>query len=238
MAKRVSTTGSAGNASPERLIKLATWLSPAFPIGAFSYSHGLECAMEDGSVRTQDDLRAWLLDVLQVGGGWTDAVLFAEAWRAAHAADWVCLAAACELAEALAPSRERHLETMQQGSAFLAAVSAWPCGATEWLRAMTGGRAALPIAAAVAAAGHGISAAEALPLYLNAFAANLVSVAVRLMPLGQSAGLTTLAALQPVILALAGRALASKLDDLGSCAILSDVASMRHETQYSRLFRS
>ena len=91
MAERVSTTGSSGNASPERLIKLATWLSPAFPIGAFSYSHGLECAMEDGSVRTQDDLRAWLLDVLQVGGGWTDAVLFAEAWRAAHAADWVAV---------------------------------------------------------------------------------------------------------------------------------------------------
>lgn len=219
-------------------MKLATWLSPGFPIGAFSYSHGLEWAIEDGAVRTPADLRAWLADVLELGGGWTDAVLFAEAWRAAGAADWARLAAACELAEALAPSRERHLETMQQGSAFLAAVSAWPCEAAQHLEIIAGGRAAFPVAVAVAAAGHGISAAEALPLYLNAFVANLVSVAVRLLPLGQTAGLATLAALQPAILALAERALDASPDDLGSAAMLSDIASMRHETQYSRVFRT
>ena len=142
-----------------------------------------------------------------------------------------------ELAEALAPSLERHMETMGQGRAFLDAVcAAWPCASATCLRRARG--APHPVALAAAAADRGIALDVALPAYLHAFVANLVSVGVRLVPLGQTAGLRIVAALQGRIVATAERALRSTLDDLGSATILSDIASMRHETQYSRVFRT
>jgi urease accessory protein len=223
-----------GPAAPE-LLKLLTFVSPAFPVGSFSYSHGLEWRIDAGRVTSPVHLTEWLLDLFNHGSAWTDAVLFVEAHRAARSGDMGRLRAVAELAEALAPSRERHTETMAQGTAFLAAVGeAWPCASTAALE----GGAAYPVAVAAAAAGHGIAAGLALVAYLNAFAANLVSVAVRLVPLGQSAGLKVLAALHPVIAGTAERAMGSTLDDLGSAAFLSDIASMRHEEQYSRVFRT
>jgi urease accessory protein len=223
-------------AAPQ-LLKLLTFLSPAFPVGAFSYSHGLERLIADGAVGGADALQAWLADLLQLGSGWNDAVLFAEAHRAAAAGDAGRLSAVAELAEALAPSRERHLEAMAQGRAFLEAVAAaWPCDAVEQLRDTKG--PAYPVAVAAAAAGHGVALKAALPAYLNAFVANLVSVGVRLIPLGQSAGLKVVAALHPLIADVAAQAAGSTLDDLGSSAVLSDIASMRHETLYSRVFRT
>ncbi|HSK40792.1 MAG TPA: urease accessory UreF family protein, partial [Arenibaculum sp.] len=173
-----------------------------------------------------------------LGGGWTDAVLFVESWRAAMAGDRDRLLGVADLAEALAPSRERHLETMAQGTAFLAGVCIWPCRPVEDLCDLTRGRAAYPVAVAAAAAGHGIPIEDALPLHLNAFAANLISVAVRLVPLGQTAGLSVLAGLQPLLLDVSRRAGRTTLDDLGSSAIISDIAAMRHEQQYSRTFRT
>lgn len=229
--------GEAG-ADGAHLVKLATWLSPAFPVGGFAYSHGLEAAIAAGELTSAGALHAWLADVLEHGGGWSDAVLFMEAWRAVSAADWERLGDAAILAEALAPSRERCLESLALGTAFLVAVAAWPCAAVDRLTATTGGRAAYPVAVAAVTAGHAIPAAAALPLYLNAFLANLVSVAVRLVPLGQRAGLEVLAAMQPALLALAERALAASLDDLGAAAILSDIASLHHEVQESRVFRT
>jgi urease accessory protein len=225
-----------GSATPQ-LLKLLTFLSPAFPVGAFSYSHGLERLIADGAVGSADTLRAWLADLLQLGSGWNDAVLFAEAHRAAVARDAERLSAVAELAEALAPSRERHLEAMSQGRAFLEAISAaWPCGAAKQLRDAKG--AAYPVAVAAAAAGHGVALDMALPTYLNAFVANLVSVGVRLIPIGQNAGLKVVAALHPLIADIGAQAAGSTLDDLGSAAMLSDIASMRHETKYSRVFRT
>jgi urease accessory protein len=225
----------AGEPDTHALLKLLTFLSPAFPVGSFSYSHGLEWLIDSGSLRTADDLTTWLVDLLECGGGWTDAVLFAEAHWAALASDAARLRAAADLAEALAASQERHLETMAQGTAFLVAdAAAWPSVAVVPL----GDAAAYPIAVAAAAAGHGVPLTAALPAYLNALAANLVSVAVRLVPLGQTAGLKVIAALHPVIAATADRAVRSSLDDLGSAALLSDIASMRHEQQYSRVFRT
>lgn len=228
---------SADASTAPQLLKLMTFLSPAFPVGAFSYSHGLERLIADGEIGSADALKAWLADILQLGSGWNDAVLFAEAHRAAEAGDTPRLAAVAELAEALTPSRERHLETMAQGRAFLEAVSAaWPCAAVDQLQGAGG--AAYPVAVAAAAASHGVALAAAQPAYLNAFAANLVSVGVRLIPLGQNAGLKVLAALHPLIADVAERAAGSTLDDLGASAVRSDVASMRHETQYSRVFRT
>jgi urease accessory protein len=219
------------------LLKLLAWLSPAFPVGSFSYSHGLEYAIDTGAVRTEAELHGWTSDLLSEGSGWSDAVLLAVAWRAAQTGDAAALRAVAELAQALAPSRERHLETMRQGTAFLDAVlAAWPSSRAAALR--RAGEVAYPVAVGAVAAEHGIALDLVLPAWLNAFAGTLVSVAVRLVPLGQSAGLRTLAALHPAIVEIAGRASRSTLDDLGSATLFSDIFSMRHEVQYSRVFRT
>jgi urease accessory protein len=221
------------------LYRLMAWLSPAYPVGAFSYSSGIEWAVEAGDVRDADTLKSWLAVMMADGGGHCDAILFAHAHRAAAASDETALSGVAELAAAFAPTKERHLETTAQGNAFVEATrAAWPCAALDRLKAIWDGPVAYPVAVAVAAVGHGIALAPALPAYLQAVAANWVSAGVRLVPLGQTDGLRVLAALEPVVAATAQRALASSLDDLGSAAIRADLASARHETQYTRLFRS
>jgi urease accessory protein len=228
---------SVDGAGSEPLLKLLTFLSPAFPVGAFSYSYGLEWAIDSGAIWNAETLKGWLTDLLQVGGAWTDSVLFAEAHCAAAAADRTRLHTVAELAAALSPSRERYLEATAQGGAFLDAIAAsWPCASARTLLEI--GDSAYPVTVAAVAADHGIALETALPAYLNAFTSNLVSVGVRLIPIGQNAGLGTLSQLHPSIAATAHRAAASTLDELGSSTILSDIASMRHEEQYSRVFRT
>lgn len=209
-------------------LRLLTWFSPAFPVGAFGYSHGLETAIREGAVGCADELLAWILGLVEHGSGWTDAVLFRAAWGAADAAELADLA---ELAEALSPSRERRRETLGQGTAFIAAIRAWGEPAMA-------GEVAYPVAAGAACAAAGLPLEPALAAWLHGFAANLVSVAVRAIPLGQSDGVAVLAALEPSLLAVTGRAAAASLDDLGACALLSDIAAMRHETLQPRLFIS
>jgi urease accessory protein len=184
-------------------------------------------------------LQAWLAAVLAEGGGFCDAVLFAHAHRAVAAGDDATLRSVAELAAAFAPSKERHLETTAQGRAFLEATrAAWPCAAFERLAEIWNGPLAYPVAVAVAAAGHGIVLEPALAAFLQALAANLVSAGVRLIPLGQTDGQRVLAALEGVIAATAERALVCLLDEIGSATFRADIATMRHETQYTRLFRS
>jgi urease accessory protein len=215
------------------------WLSPAYPVGAFSYSSGIEWAVERGDIEDAESLEQWLAVMLAEGGGFCDAVLFAHTHRAVEAADDKTLRMVAELAAAFAPTKERHLETTAQGNAFVEATrAAWPCAALDRLKAAWGGPVAYPVAVAVAAAGHGAILAPALSAYLQAVAANWVSAGVRLVPLGQTDGQRVLAALEAVVAATAERALAATLDDLGSSAFRADLASARHETQYTRLFRS
>ena len=226
---------------PQRgdLYRLLTWLSPAYPVGAFSYSSGIEWAVEAGDVADAEALRAWLAAMLGEGGGFCDAVLFVHAHRAAEAGDDKALREVAELAAALAPTKERHLETTAQGNAFVEAThAAWPCAALDALKQVWDGPVAYPVAVAVAAGGHGIALAPALAAYLQALAANWVSAGVRLIPLGQTQGQRVLAALEPVVAETAQRALAATLGDLGSSVFRADLASARHETQYTRLFRS
>lgn len=231
--------GGLGCVHSRSALNLTTWLSPAFPTGAFSYSHGLETAIADGRLRTPEEVEAWIAALLTNGSGWNDAVLLAEAWRAASAADPDRITGVAELGTAMSPSAERQRETMALGEAFLKAVMAgWPSSALSGAMAAAGEAMPYPVAVGVAAAAHDLPLGDTLALSLNAFVSTLVSVAVRLVPLGQSAGLRIQAALQPLILATAARAERSTLDDLGSAAILSDIASMRHETLYSRVFRS
>lgn len=219
------------------LYRLLAWLSPSYPIGGFSYSHGIEWAVEDGLIRDRATLAAWIGAILTHGAGRIDGALFAAAWRAAKAGDDRTLDDIAELAAAWRGTAETALESAAQGSAFASTtIKAWPDARLAALAARHD-KLALPIAAGVAFAPHA-EIADALTGYLAGFAANLVSAGVRLVPLGQTDGQLTLAALEPAVAAAADAALVADLDQLGSAAPMLDWASMRHETQYTRLFRS
>lgn len=219
------------------LYRLMTWLSPGYPVGAFSYSHGLEYAVEAGTVSDAATLQAWLADLLRFGSGRNDAILFHYAHVTAERPP--ALAEIAALAAAFAASSERHLETTAQGRAFAeATANAWPCAALDRLFKAWGGPLAYPVVVAVAAAGHGLALDLSLHAYLHGFASNLISAGVRLIPLGQSDGQRVVAALEAPIAETAGLALAAPLEDLGGAAVLADLAAMKHETQYTRLFRS
>ena len=214
----------------EARYRLMTWLSPAYPVGAFSYSHGVENAVEAGLVTDRASLVAWLEDCLRHGAGRSDAIIAAHAWRAGDAETRAELA---ELATALQPSRERLLESEAQGAAFqLVTAEVWPADAID------AAPLPYPTAVGVAARAHDVPLDEMLEAYLWAFAANLVSAAVRLVPLGQTDGQRAQAALMPTVIEIARDAATASLDDLGGCAFRADIAAMRHETQHVRLFRS
>lgn len=224
---------------PLQLYRLMSWLSPSFPVGAFSYSSGIEWAVEAGDITDAATLQRWLGAVIAQGNGFCDGVFFVQSYRAVVARDDALLNSVAEHAAAFAPSRERLLEAMAQGQAFLQTIrAAWSCDAVERFAAGWDGAVAYPVAVAVAAAGHAIPLEPALHAYLHAVAANLVSAGVRLVPLGQTDGQRLLAGLQAVIEETCNRALAATLDGLGSAVFRADLASMRHESQYTRLFRS
>ncbi|WP_182548911.1 urease accessory protein UreF [Phyllobacterium myrsinacearum] len=213
------------------LVRLMTWLSPAFPVGAFSYSHGIEHAVHGGLIHNKDTLHAWLTDLLHRGSIWNDAVLFAASWQDATEGNTCQYIAA--LGEAMAGSKERHMETMLQGTAFLQAIGPWDVISPEPVSEVP-----YPVAVAMISARNGIALEAGLAAFLHAVLSNLIQGAVRLVPLGQTHGVALMAAMEQPILTVAQRAAASCLDDLGSTAILSDIMAMQHETQYSRIFRS
>jgi urease accessory protein len=220
-------------------LPLLLWLSPAFPVGAFAYSHGLEWAVEVGDIADAATLKAWLVDLLDLGAPRSDCVVFACAYRAVRAGDRVGLNAINSLAVALAGSAERRLETGAQGSAFVAAMrAAWDCAALGDLPGAGAEPVAYPVAVATAAAGHDLDLAISLQAFAISLFANFVSAAVRLGAIGQTDGQKTLAAILPDIRRLARETAGSDLGALGGCAFRSDIAALRHETQYSRLFRS
>lgn len=214
------------------LLRLMAWLSPAFPVGGFAYSHGLERAGQDGLVADTASLAFWLETLVEMGSGWNDAVLFTEAWRRARGGG--DLHEIADLAEALAGSRERHTETMLQGAAFLKAAAAWANPVLGRLPA----ECAYCVAVGAVAGGNGIALQDAMSAFLQAFFSNLVQAAIRLGIVGQTDAMALLAGFEPLALSTAARAAGSTLDDLGGCAFISDIMAMKHETQYSRLFRS
>jgi urease accessory protein len=224
---------------PSALFRLMAWLSPTYPVGAFSYSGGIEWAVEAGDISDATSLQRWLTVMIRDGSGFCDAVLFVHAHRAVADADDTELAAVAELAAAFVPSRERFLETTAQGRAFFdTSRAAWPCPALERLAAAWDGPLAYPVAVATVCAGHGIAVEPALTAFLHSIVGNLVSAGVRLVPLGQTDGQRLIAGLEPVMMETAQRALVCGLDEIGSTTLRADLASMRHETQYTRLFRS
>jgi urease accessory protein len=230
------TVSATGSGMADALYRLLAWLSPAYPIGAFSYSHGVETAVEEGFIRDRASLVTWLATVLRDGTGRVDGALFAAAWRTARARDWPAFGVLAERAVAWRGTSEMALESRQQGGSFLSITrTAWPhpdLGAVD-------AELALPVAVALATSVHGIDLEVALEGYLHAFTANLISAAVRTVPLGQSDGQIALATLEPAVRQAVATALAvGDLDEVGTATPLLDWCSLRHETQYTRLFRS
>ena len=222
------------------LYRLLAWLSPAYPIGAFSYSHGVETAVEEGFIKDRASLVTWLESVLLQGTGVVDGALFVAAWHSAAADDWTSFDAIAERAAAWRGTSEMALESRQQGGSFLSITrTAWAHPTLDAVHARLSGELSLPVAVALAAAVHGIALDRALEGYLHAFTANLISAAVRTVPLGQSDGQIALAALEPAVRQATEAALAvTSLDEVGTATPLLDWCSLSHETQYTRLFRS
>ena len=212
------------------LLRLMTLMSPSFPVGGFSYSHGLELAVADGMVTDFAGVQSWLASLIAHGSAWNDAVLFAEGFRLGGAE----LVDLVELGEALAGSKERHLETQAQGAAFILAAKAGGYAMPDHLPA----KASYAIAAGSIAAAQGISLVDGLAAFIHAFASNQVQVAIRLSLFGQAQGVRMVAALEPLIIETASRAALSSLDDLGGSTMMAEIAAMRHETLYSRIFRT
>jgi len=258
------------------LYRLLAWLSPSFPVGAFSYSHGLEYAVEIELIKSRDDLVAWISTLLRHGSGLHDAMLFVAAWRAQDANDHALLTEIFELSSAMRSTKELALETQAQGAAFARAIfDAWPHPAVDVATptpnpSPQGGGAlppgsellpppprgegrgggenaafqidhvtpSYPLIAALCAHAHGIDMRDALTAYLHAFTANLISAGVRLIPLGQTAGQIALRLLETDVTAAADMAEILPLEEIGSATPMLDFCSARHETQYTRLFRS
>lgn len=226
-------------AEPAALYRLMTWLSPSFPVGSFAYSSGIEWAVEAGDIKNEATLRAWIAAMLSDGGGFCDSVFLVHAHRAVVARDFAALASVAELAAAYVTSRERQLETTAQGRAFADTVrAAWNSPVLDDAFANISGPIAYPVAVGVVSAAHGLRVEPSLHAFLHAVISNWISAGVRLVPLGQTDGQRALAGLEASVAATADRALTATLDDLGGATFRADLASMRHETQYTRLFRS
>lgn len=208
----------------DAILKLANWLSPAFPVGAFTYSHGLEWAVTSGQIEDKNSALNWIETCLRHGAGRNDAILLSGVMSGQDVEELDALALA------LSSSRERHIETSAQGTAFLQTLAA--LGGTD------AKPRAYPIAVGLAALSQDCPERETIALYLQAFVSNLVSACIRLVPLGQTDGQRIIAALQHTIEDVTDMAMNASLDDIGGCAFVADIASMRHETQTVRLFRS
>jgi urease accessory protein len=222
------------------LLELLAWFSPAMPVGAYSYSHGLEYAVEAGLVRDPPALHAYIESALRHGTGCLDATFLAAAHSATGAES--ALEEIVSLAAALRGTRELALESAAQGRALLTTLQqAWPAPELQQLDALCRRMALAPpyaCVAGVAAAAHGVALEATLLALLHAFVASLVSAGLRLIPLGQTDGQRITAALAAAIQEVANEAAAASLDDIGTATPVIDWCSMRHESQYTRLFRS
>ncbi|SPJ28092.1 Urease accessory protein UreF [Falsiruegeria mediterranea M17] len=213
-------------ATATEILTLTQWFSPAYPVGAFAYSHGLEWAIDVGDVTTAEQTSAWIKEVLRHGAGWNDALFLAAAYHA----DAEDLADIDATARAFAASSERLKETRLQGEAF--------CEVTTKVWATDLEHLTYPVAVGRAARLEGLPLELTTKFYLMAFVSNLAAVAMRLVPLGQTDGQRLIRDLTPLCTQITEEANCASLDDLASTSFLGDIAAMKHETQYSRIFRT
>jgi urease accessory protein len=221
-------------------LTLQAWLSPAFPVGSFAYSQGLECAFEAGELPDGEALRDWLSTLLEHGPIRNDAILLSMAWHAVRDGNPSLLRETNDLALALANGRERRLETSAQGRAFARTLTmSWPAASFDAYIAALGARpVAYPVAVAAAAAAHGLPLVPTLEAFVLAILANAIGAATRLGAVGQTDAQKIVAELAGRVPALVQGAVRASPDDLGSATVRADIFTFLHETQYTRLFRT
>jgi urease accessory protein len=238
----ISMTDSDNPVPPVPFLRLQSWLSPAFPTGSYSYSHGLEWAVEAGHVHDRQSLVDWLEADLRYGSGRNDAIFFSETWRSALDDASSRLVEIAELAAAFRGTSEFALESSQQAAAYLATMrQVWPDPALDCLSKILydhGVPPAVSVVLGVGSASLGIPLRVALSAFLQSYVANFVTAGIRLIPLGQTDGQSAIARLEESVMTTTIQAEDSTIDDLGSAAFMVELASMAHETQYTRLFRS
>ncbi|MCY4238256.1 MAG: urease accessory protein UreF [Rhodospirillaceae bacterium] len=219
------------------LFRLQAWFSPAFPIGGYAYSHGLEAAVETRAVHDPASLAGWTEWILRHGSGQVDGGFLAAAYRVAP--DAGAAVALADEARAWTSTAEMALESERQGEAFLSALqAAWPHPSIESLTGLVKGRTPLAVASGFSAAAHGIDLEPALACYLQSLAAMIVSAGVRLVPLGQTDGQKIMAGLESSVADATLACIETPLEELSTAALAADIFSMRHESQYCRIFRS
>lgn len=223
---------------PAALIRILAWFSPAFPIGGFSFSQGMETGISSGDLTRPGAIYDWLSGQLHAGPIRTDAYFLAIAAHATGSGDPGLLAEARDLALALQGSAERLTESTEQARSFYAATQAWPCQIPPLIAEVLDGPMTYPIAVGTLAGLHGLAPDASLAAFLTGWASQQISVAIRLVPLGQSEGLALLARLEPAISALVADAAAATLDDIAGIGYGTDIASQRHEDLHVRIFRS
>lgn len=231
-------TGAELPCPPQAFLRLQSWLSPSFPNGAYSYSHGLEWAVEAGQIHDRFSLVDWLEADLCYGSGRNEAIFFSEAYRSVIEGDQAKLKRLAELAAAFRGTSEFALESSQQASACLTTLRrVWPHPILDAFLKMSC-QPVLAVILGARSAGERIPVRMALPAFLHSYVANLVIAGVRLIPLGQTDGQLAILALEDAILSASAQGNCATLDDLGSAGFMVELASMAHETQYTRLFRS
>jgi len=217
-------------------VELLIWLSPSFPVGSFAYSQGLEAVVDQGYVHDRATMREWLIAVVRHGSLKNDLIVISLVMRAerqSEIGEW------SELSAALQPSAERALEALDQGRSFVAAYRAGWVDQTpapdifETIEPVT-----YPVALAIAARAHRLHQIATLESYAIAFCNNLLSAAIRLSVIGQFDSQRLIAKLVPTIRDAAKSAASATANQLGSATYGADLASMVHETQTTRLFRS
>jgi urease accessory protein len=227
-----------GPCSPLSFLRLLSWLSPSFPNGAYSYSHGLEWAVEAGHVYDRSSLVDWLEADLCYGSGRNEAIFFTEAYRCAIDDERANLMQVAEVAAASRGTPEFALESSQQATASLNTLrQVWPDPVLDVFREIQV-QPALAVVLGARTAMEGIPAGVALPAFLHSYVANLAIAGVRLIPLGQTDGQLAIAELEYAVLSASAKGACATLDDLGSAGFMVELASIAHETQYTRLFRS
>lgn len=209
------------------ILTLTQWFSPAYPVGAFAYSHGMEWSIDSGAVTDTASAQDWIATALRDGAGWNDALFLAAAYGAGTPEALQEIDATCR---AFAASRERAQETDLMGRAF------GQVTADLWGGELRG--LVYPVAIGAAARAAELPLALTTQMYLQSFVANLAAVAMRLVPLGQTDGQRIIRDLTPVCTELAAAAQDASLEDLSATAFATDIAAMKHETQYSRIFRT
>jgi urease accessory protein len=232
----MGTDAPMATATNAQILLLSQWLSPAYPVGAFAYSHGLEAAVDQGWVRDGRDLQDWLEDLLEHGAGRSDALLLAAAW---HAETRETLIETDTTARAFAASKERLFETCQQGGSFSTVTQAiWGGELTNLPGPTNPTGLTYPVALGVAAAAEALPLDLTLSMYLQAFVSNLIAAGQRLLPVGQTEGQEILHRLALRLPEIAAQSADGDLTRLSATAFLGDIAAMKHETQRSRIFRT